>query len=193
MAAHIVIIYFSATGNTRKLAKAINIGAQSVGEIRTTIYSISGDEIIKGRFISESLLQLVDDADAVIFGSPTYMGGAAAQFKAFADSTGERWSQGVWSGKIAAGFTSGSCPSGDQMDTLQYFNLFASQHGMIWCGVDIPTGFDMLKRNPLGAFLGVAAHDDGNGLADIYLETAKYLGARVASLAKVLGQQKEFN
>jgi len=35
------------------------------------------------------------------FGSPTYMGGPAAQFKAFADATGDRWAARTWANKVA--------------------------------------------------------------------------------------------
>ena len=50
------------------------------------------------------------------------MGGPAAQFKAFADATGERWYRGAWRDKLAAGFTVSSGPSGDKLNTLNIFS-----------------------------------------------------------------------
>ncbi|HWV14699.1 MAG TPA: flavodoxin family protein [Cellvibrio sp.] len=188
----IAIVFYSASGVTRQLAEAIGTGVDAVAGARASLYPISGDDIEKGRFVNESLLQAIDEVDAVIFGSPTYMGGPAAQFKAFADASGNRWSRQRWAGKVAAGFTSGECPSGDQLASLQYFNLFASQHGMIWCGLDIATGYDPRGRNPLGAFLGLASQKEKKGLNTIYLETAQYLGARVAKLATQVSSQQAF-
>ncbi|WP_439368617.1 hypothetical protein [Bradyrhizobium sp. DASA03120] len=51
---------------------------------------------MSGRFQNESVLETIDRATAVAFGSPTYMGGPAAQFKAFADASSDRWSQHSW-------------------------------------------------------------------------------------------------
>ena len=82
------IIYFSGTGHTTKLAEAVTKGAASVAGVKTNLISISGDDIVKGRYINDAVLAQLDASDAIIFGSPTYMGGPAAQFKAFADATG---------------------------------------------------------------------------------------------------------
>jgi hypothetical protein len=102
------------------------------------------------------MLSLVDAADGIAFGTPTYMGGPSAQFKASADATSDRWSEQRWSNKVAAGFTTGSCANGDQGNTLTYFAVLAAQHGMVWCGLDIPGGCDPLGRNRLGSQLGLA-------------------------------------
>jgi multimeric flavodoxin WrbA len=40
---------------------------------------------------NDAVLQQLDSSDAIIFGSPTFMGGPAAQFKAFADATVAKW------------------------------------------------------------------------------------------------------
>ena len=55
----------------------------------------------------------LDASDALTFGSPTYMGGPAAQFMAFADATVERWSEQRWRDKLAAGFTVSSALTGE--------------------------------------------------------------------------------
>jgi NAD(P)H dehydrogenase (quinone) len=38
----------------------------------------------------------LDGADAIIFGSPTYMGGVSAEFAKFKDWTAKRWMEGTW-------------------------------------------------------------------------------------------------
>ncbi len=77
-------------------------------------------------------------------GSPTYMGGAAAQFKAFIDATSDEWSKQRWANKIAAGFTCGSSLNGDQTACLQAMNTLASLQGMLWVGLDTACGYKTL-------------------------------------------------
>ncbi|UZW38285.1 flavodoxin family protein [Rickettsia conorii] len=48
---------------------------------------------------------LLDNADAIIFGVPTYMGSLARSFKIFMEATSTRWAQQQWQDKIAAAFT----------------------------------------------------------------------------------------
>lgn len=151
--ATLAVIYFSATGTTAMLAAAICAGAQEL--VSTLSYRVLGTDIVDGRFRNEDALVMVDRADAVVFGSPTYMGGPAAQFKAFADASGDRWSEGRWKDKLAAGFTTGTCPNGDQSHTLSYFTVLAAQHGMIWCNLDIPGRYDPAGRNRLGTQVGL--------------------------------------
>ncbi|WKD29944.1 hypothetical protein NDQ72_08375 [Halomonas sp. KG2] len=44
------------------------------------------------------------------------------------------------------------------MNTLQYMQVFANQHGMLWGGLDIPGNYDPEMRNRLGAQSGLIAH-----------------------------------
>ena len=184
----IAIIYFSASGSPRSLAAAIEQGATTVENTTVETHQITGEEIVKGRFENENCLSSVDSADAVIFGSPTYMGGPAAQFKAFADASSERWDRRVWSGKLAAGFTIGAYPAGDQLATLSYFNILACQHGMLWLGVDIICHQDPRGRNPLGTDLGLTAVNTNGRPSDTDLATAQHLGSRVARYCKRLSR-----
>ena len=108
------------------------------------------------------------------------MGGPAAEFKAFADASSERWSKQQWAGKVAVGFTTGTCASGDQLHTLTYFSILAAQHGMLWCGVDIPGNENPDGLNRLGSQLGVATNLVAGSLPQGDLGTAEYLGARLA-------------
>lgn len=94
-----------------------------------------------------------------------------------------RWSQQRWANKIAAGFTTGACASGDQLHTLSYFSILAAQHGMLWCGLDIPGGEDPSGRNRLGSQLGLATHLIDGSLPESDLGTAAYLGLRLAKMA----------
>ena len=177
----IVVVYFSATGTTAKLAEAIHVGATVSASV--DLCQIVGDDIALGRFQNDAIMSVADAADVIVFGSPTYMGGPAAQFKAFADATSDRWSEQRWANKVAAGFTIGSCPNGDQTHTLTYFTVLAAQHGMLWCGLDLPGGQDHNCRNRLGSQTGLMTHTIDGKLPDPDLDTAQYLGRRLAKLA----------
>ena len=150
------------------------------------IHSIQGEDIEKGRFKNETLFAQLDASDAVIFGSPTYMGGPAAQFKAFADATGERRFKAAWKDKLAAGLTVSGGLSGDKLSTLHYFFTLAMQHGMIWAGFpDNPMNDKGINR--LSSYSGVMAQagqepvDVAPNAADKL--TGELLGQRVATLA----------
>lgn len=175
----VAVVYFSATGNTHALAQAIADGAKTVADVRMA--RITGAEVVAGRYRHQEALSLVDAADAVVFGSPTYMGGPAAEFKAFADASSDRWTEQRWRNKMAAGFSTGGSPNGDQSYTLTYFSVLAAQHGMHWCNLDIPGGDDPAGRNRLGTQVGLASQVAlGAGLAESDRVTGLYLGRRVA-------------
>lgn len=176
----IAIVYFSATGTTAKLSEAVRRGVATIADV--TLCRISGDDIVAGRFENETVLRAVDAADGVAFGSPTYMGGPSAQFKAFADASSDRWGEQRWADKIAAGFTTGVCAGGDQFHTLTYFAILAAQPGMLWCGLDIPGG-EPAGRNRLGSQLGLATHPVDGVLPQSDMNTAEYLGRRLAEIA----------
>lgn len=179
----VAVIFHSANGTTEKLASLVMSGVLSLQGVDVLKVEILGSDIVEGRYQNQEILDSLDNVDAIIFGSPTYMGSVSAQFKAFADATGDKWSEKKWSDKIAGGFTIGSNLSGDQLMTMQYFQVFANQHGMIWGSLDIPGGCDPEGRNRLGAQSGLIAHSKDNTLNEIDLVTAKYLGLRIAKLA----------
>src|SRR5277367_4941983 len=119
----IVIVYHSGTGHTKRQAEAVFKGVQNVKNANVKLLSV--DEVEKN-------WSLLDSADAIIFGAPTYMGSVSAPMKAFMDATSSRWFQQKWKNKFAAGFTNSGGPSGDKLSTLIQFVLLAAQHSMIW-------------------------------------------------------------
>jgi NAD(P)H dehydrogenase (quinone) len=168
------------------MAEAIHKGVASVAGVTAHLLVINGDDIDKGRYKNDTLMATLDASDAIIFGSPTYMGGPAAQFKAFADATGERWYRGAWRNKIGAGFSVSSGPSGDKLSTLHYFFTLAMQHGMIWAGLpDNPMNDQGINR--LSSYAGAMAQGNESpettpNAADKL--TGEILGRRVAEAAK---------
>jgi len=177
-------VYFSESGSTQSLAREVITGINTVEDVKVIECQVQAWDMFEGRYDNDELMCLLDNADAIIYGSPTYMGGVAGQFKTFADATSERWDSQQWRNKFAAGFTVGSCLNGDQANTLQYMATLASQHGMLWIGLDIAGGYNSVGLNRLGCQLGVVAHNPEGEVHRSDLDTAKYLGRRVALITK---------
>ena len=187
--ANIAIVYFSGTGHTHLMAESIAIGAQTITDTKIQLLRITGEQIVNGRWKDEAMVAALNSADAIVFGSPTYMGGVAAQFKAFVDGVSGAWAQQLWKDKIAGGFTHSGGLSGDKQGTLIYLAINAAQHSMIWVGageMSQPNGV-----NRLGSYTGVMgqAVPDFTGTKTVELETGDRLscelyGQRIAAATK---------
>jgi len=173
---HTVVIYHSGYGHTQRLAQQVADGADA----QLIAIDAEGN-------IGEADWAALDAADAIIMGSPTYMGTVSWQFKKFADASSKRWYTGAWKDKVAGGFTCSGHLSGDKLSTLQYLLTFAMQHGMVWAGLNI-MGNDTINR--LGSSIGVMAHASSTTAAHAMhqgdLDTSKAYGARVAQVAAKL-------
>ena len=183
----IVIVYHSVTGTTAQLAEAIAAGCHSVTAVDLQLLRIEGTDITQGRYKNSAVLEAIDQADVVIFGSPTFMGSVSAQFKAFADATaGDHWGEQLWSDKVAAGFTVGTGYCGDTLHSLHYLQILAAQHGMLWTGLDLAGAGDVKAPNRLGAQAGVIVRAVDGAIEEPDLQTAFYLGQRVVRVAGLL-------
>jgi NAD(P)H dehydrogenase (quinone) len=178
----IAIVYFTKSDVTGQLANAIASGAKQEPGITVYEHRVEGYEIFEGRFENEALFEQLKSCDAIIFGSPTYMGSVSAQFKAFADASSEHWQKQDWADKVSAGFTSGTGLNGDQSSTLQYMATLASQHGMLWVSIDASYGAESSTLNRLGCQLGIVSQTTNSVAHEVDLATAKHLGRRVAKL-----------
>ena len=183
----VAVVYHSGYGHTAEQAKAVAAGAAKVAGVQVSL--LTSDE-------AQQQWELLKSADAIIFGSPTYMGSASAQFKAFMDASSKAWYTRDWKDKVAAGFTTSASQSGDKLSTLVQLAVFAAQHGMIWVGQDLLPGNNsstgsVNDLNRLGGFLGALAQansDQGPDVAPLKsdLLTAEHLGERVATITKQL-------
>ncbi|HZX17842.1 MAG TPA: flavodoxin family protein [Pseudomonas sp.] len=176
------LVYFSNTDVTGELMGAINDQLLGLG-CSVIKHRISGSEIINGRFERPALFQELHSCHAIIFGSPTYMGGVSAQFKTFADATSDFWESQTWAGKLAAGVTSGTGLNGDQGHTLSYMQLLASQHGMLWVSLDAPFNDAEKGVNRLGCHMGVTAHSTTGKVCELDIKTANYLANKIVGYA----------
>jgi NAD(P)H dehydrogenase (quinone) len=151
----IVIAYHSGYGHTKRVADAVLEGAAGVpGTIARALDVAS---------IDDAGWAELADADAIVFGAPTYMGGPSGSFKVFADASSKAWFTQAWKDKVAGGFTCSLSMSGDKFSTLSYFVTLAMQHGMVWVGtatMPAQAQGDPAAVNRLGSYLGVMAQAD---------------------------------
>ncbi|WP_326570614.1 flavodoxin family protein [Actinacidiphila glaucinigra] len=181
----VAIAYHSGYGHTTVLAEAVRAGAVEAGAV---VHLVKVDEI------TDEQWELLDAADAIVFGSPTYMGTASGAFHQFAETTSKRWFVHSWKNKLAAGFSNSGAKSGDKLHTLQYFAILAAQHGMTWVNLGLHPGWNSTTAseddlNRLGIYLGAGAqtHTDV-GADEVHkadIATAEHLGRRVAEQARI--------
>jgi NAD(P)H dehydrogenase (quinone) len=177
----IVVVYHSGYGHTVKQAEAVAQGAD--GEL--IAIDAEGN-------ITDAQWATLDAADAIIFGSPTYMGSVTWQFKKFADATSKAWFDQKWKDKIFAGFTNSASMNGDKHSTLHYFITLAMQHSGVWVGTGLmPANSKTAKRNDINyvaSFAGAMMQTPSDASVDEVvpgdIETARLFGERVAVITR---------
>jgi len=177
----VAVVYHSGYGHTAKQAEAVADGAGAA------LIAIDAEGNI-----TETDWQTLLGADAIIMGSPTYMGSVSWQFKKFADATSKPWFTQQWKNKIAAGFTNSASMNGDKLSTLHYLFTLSMQHSMIWVGTGLmPSNSKAAKRddvNYLASFGGAMMQSPSDSSpAEVSagdLETARLFGLRVKEVAQ---------
>ena len=170
------VVYHSGYGHTQRVAQTVAEGADA----HLVAIDAEGN-------VSEADWAVINAADAIIFGSPTYMGVVSWQFKKFADATAKQWMSGAWKDKVAGGFTISANLSGDKLSTIQYFITLSMQLGMIWVGQSEANNGTL---NRLGSSSGLMAQvgptSPASDIPQGDLDTARAYGQRVAAIAKKL-------
>lgn len=185
--AKIAIVYFSGYGHTAKQAEAVAAGASGVAGSEVQVLRIDQDGNLP-----EGALEGLSQVDAIIYGSPTYMGGPAWQFKKFADASSKPWFGSAWKDKLAAGFTNSASVNGDKFSTIEYFWTLSQQHGQLWIGTGLlpantkahgpeDVNWTAGSAGALAISPSDASPEEAPRSGD--LETARLLGERVAQFA----------
>lgn len=179
----IIIIYHSGYGHTKIVAEHIQQGAL------TQLSNV----ILLSTIEAQDQIDLLHEADTLVFGSPTYMGTISAEFKKFMEATGKFWYAQKWKDKLAAGFTNSSTINGDKLNTLQQLSLFAAQHSMLWISTGVMPRFEnnqqLAEPNGMGSYLGLMTLSDNdiqqtNVPKDLH--TAHLFGQRIAKITQQL-------
>ncbi|MEZ5609297.1 MAG: NAD(P)H-dependent oxidoreductase [Rhodocyclaceae bacterium] len=177
----VVVVYHSGYGHTKRTAESV---AQGAGAALLAI-DAEGN-------LPEGGWETLAAADAIIMGSPTYMGSVSWQFKKFADASSKPWFGQQWKDKLFAGFTNSATMNGDKHSTLHYLFTLAMQHSGLWVGTGMmPSNTKAAQRNDVnyvGSFSGAMAQSPSDSSVDEMLpgdlETARLFGKRVAEVAE---------
>ncbi len=155
--AKILIIYYSRSGNTQKMASLVEAGAKAKGI----------DVMLKDVLNTEAKELL--DYDGIIIGSPTYYGTMAAEIKKLLDDSVAF--HGQLEGKVGAAFSSAANIGGGNETTITDILKAMLIHGMI------------IQGNSKGDHYGPVSI----GSPDRRVEgQCKTLGQRTAALVKRL-------
>ncbi|MEZ0610663.1 NAD(P)H:quinone oxidoreductase [Fibrella sp. WM1] len=192
--AKVAIIYYSATGTTYELAKAVEEGAKQAGaETRLLkVRELAPEEAIasnegwtKHRLetqdVPEATLADLEWADAIVLGAPTRYGLPAAQLKQFIDTTGPLWGQGKLVDKIASAFTSAATAHGGHESTILALCNTFYHWGSIIVGPGYADPIQFQAGNPYGT-----SFTSQNGTVspdETALASARFQGKRVAETA----------
>ncbi len=181
--AKVAVVYFSGYGHTKVIAETF------ANEIAAQLIAIdaNGD-------IQEADWEILNQADAIVFGAPTYMGTAPWEFKKFADATSKAWFTQAWKDKVFAGFTNSASFNGDKQVTLIQLQTLASQHGGLWVSLGLlPANTKAATRqdiNNLGGSVGLLVQSPSDASVDEIpsgdLDTAKAYAKRVLEITEKL-------
>lgn len=182
----VAVVYHSAHGHTQFIAGKIAEGVANEGSAKGALLKAEDLVARPGDLVAY---------DGLILRSPTYLGGVSGPFKTLMDATGGLWKAQQLQGKLAAGFTVSSLPSGDKQSTLQSIVTFCMQHGMIWVGNPVlPEQHSGVPydeaANRLGSWTGLMAEARHGSPADAFppgdVKGARMFGAKFArTLARV--------
>ncbi|MGO4702087.1 NAD(P)H:quinone oxidoreductase [Dyella sp. 2RAB6] len=196
MSRDILVLYYSRTGHTARLARLLARGVEEVPGMQARLRQVPPvapvTETAQPPEPEEgapyATRQDLLDCAGLALGSPTRFGNMAAPLKYFLDNTGAEWASGALAGKPAAVFTSTSTMHGGQESTLLSMALPLLHHGMLLVGV--PYTEPALTATHSGGTPYGASHVSGpqgdNAISEHERELARALGRRLADVARRL-------
>ena len=166
----VLVTYHSATGNTEKMAQGVAEGAKAVSGTSVVLKRV-------GEVIRDDLLS----ADAVIVGSPVYVGSVSGQVKTFLDNWGPKFGLETRSqnmrNKVGAAFaTGGSGSNGKEITMITILGAMLGSEMIV-----ISAG------GQFGRFGASATTGSGSpGIDAKAIAEARELGKRVAEVAALV-------
>lgn len=202
----VLVVYYTMNGHTYRLAEAVAEGARQVNgtevEVRRVPETLSEAELKKrgAMEVAEKgfasvpvcTLEELEKADAVIFGTPSYLGNMSGQMRTFLDSLGDLWKRDALVGKVGSVFVSSGSQHGGQEAAILSFHPTLLHLGMIIVG--LPYSFESQRRidevaggSPYGAstIVGRAGERWPN---ETELAGARFQGKHVAEIASKLAR-----
>lgn len=194
----VLIAFYSRSGVTEALAKAIAEGASAAGakvRMRRAREVVGPEVMAQAPGWAEQAAALnaryeaptPDDAlwaDAIIFGTPTRFGSVTSELKAYIDSLGGLWAQGKLNGKAGSVFGSTSTMHGGNESTLLSLYNPMAHLGLII----VPTGYADAALFKAGTPYGASAvsFNQATPPTDDDLAVARFQGRRVTEVARAL-------
>ncbi|VAX22405.1 hypothetical protein MNBD_IGNAVI01-1209 [hydrothermal vent metagenome] len=163
---NILIVYYSSTGTTKKMAYGVKEGVERDSNATATL-----------KKVNEVTSKILDAADGIILGSPTYWGNISNPMKEFLDNTG------FLGDKVGGAFSTGAMKTGGKEHVVVSLLLALLMKGAIIVGPVYD--FGAFQSGAFGASAMTGPPD--NGVSESELEDARKLGERVAIIA---GQMK---
>ena len=155
----VLIVYDSSTGNTEKMAHAVEEGVKKAGV----------EPIIK--HVDETSVDEIHQCQGIIIGSPVYYGLPSAKIKKFIDESIKY--HGKLDGMVGGAFASAGGAHTGAETTIIAINEMLLVHGMI------------IQGSSAGSHYGASSVGSPN---DASLEACRKLGERVAKLAAKLNK-----
>jgi len=201
MGVNIQVIFYSTYGHIYQMAEAIAAGCRRVEGVEVNLYQVPElmpEEALKasGALQARQVFAHIpiadtaqlEQADAIIFGTPTRFGNMAAQMRNYLDQTGGLWARGALIGKIGSVFASTATQHGGQETTITSFHTTLLHHGMIVVGVPyseqcLTNMSEITGGTPYGATT-LAAADGSRMPSENELTIARFQGEHVAKIAK---------
>jgi len=193
---YVLVLFYSRSGATAKMAQLIGRGVEQVTGIEArirTVPDVSANTQATEPTIPDSGAIFCNEDDlrkcsGLILGSPTRFGNMAAAMKSYIDSTGALWASGALIDKPCAVFTSTSSLHGGQESTLLSMALPLLHHGMVFCG--LPYSEAALNTTSTGGTPYGASHlagtDSNQKISSEESELCHALGKRIGRLALAL-------
>jgi len=194
----VLIAFYSRSGVTEALAKAIAEGARAAGaEVRMRrAREVVGPEVMaQAPGWAEQAAALnaryeaptpedAEWADAIVFGTPTRFGSVTSELKAYIDSLGGLWAQGKLNGKAGSVFGSTSTLHGGNESTLLSLYNPMAHLGLII----VPTGYADASLFKAGTPYGASSvsFNQATPPTDDDLAVARFQGRRVTEVAHAL-------
>ena len=171
---HVLVAFYSRSGNTEKLAHAAGEGAARVPGVTTLVKSVEA-------ITKEDLTA----ADGIVLGGPTYFANIPGKMKLAIDDW--NWKMKVdFTDKVGGAFSTGGGQMGGKEHVVVSLLLFMINNRMVVAGplYSDEEGDDKWAEVGAGAMTGPI--DPGLGEAE--LDSARRIGQRVAQLAKRLAE-----
>lgn len=196
----VLVLFYSMYGHVYRMAEAVAAGASEVAGAEASLRRVPEtlpDKVLQAMGAVEAqkafahvpvvTLAELEEADAIIVGTPTRFGNMCGQMRQFLDSTGQLWAKDALVGKVGSVFTSSATQHGGQESTILSTHITLLHHGMIIVG--LPYSFKGQTRmdevtggSPYGAST-IAGAGGERMPSENELEAARYQGRHVAAIA----------